>query len=206
MKKLFTFIAVAVLAVACCNQQPASTSLNVAKFFEDPIALVDQEITIDAVIEGICFSTGNFIIGTGDQQIMVAPPAEQKVCKGAIGKEFTIKGVVNAFTVTEEFVADFEAQIEEMECPEGKEVCQQKLADWKAKLEVGEFPIYSIAAAEITPKDGCCKDGKKEGCCKDGEKEGCEKKCADKEGEGCEKKCDKKAEGCEKAEQEKVEE
>ena len=206
MKKLFTFIAIAVLAVACCNQQPATP--GVEKFFENAATLVDQETTVTGTVLAIvCPETKNFIIGTESQQLMIVPPAEKPICKGCVGKAVDVKGIVKQFAVNEEFIASFEETANAYECPEMKEACLQKLAEFKAEFEAkGEYVIYYIEASEITckeschkeGKEGCCKDGeKKEGCCKDGEKhEGCgEKKegCC-KDGEKHEECKEKKAE------------
>ena len=217
MKKLFTFIAIAALAVACCNKQPAA--LSVEKFFENPSALLEKETTVTGTVMAmVCPQTGGFVIGTEAQQLMVIPPAEAKTCKkGCIGKEVTIKGVVKDYRVTEDFLTQFEENVESIECPEMKESHLQKAAEFRATFEAeGEYSIYYIEASEITCEKDTCKEkksgcgekkegcgDKKEGCCKDKEaksgcgdkKEGC---CKDKkEGdnkeakEGCGKTCDK---------------
>ena len=195
MKKLFTFIAIAAVAVACCNK-PAT--LTVAKFFENPTASVGQEITITDVLQNVCCCC--IAIGTEEQKLSVVPPAETKVCKGKIGKEITVKGIIKEFVINEEVLAKFEEDANAQECAEKKEGCLQKIADYKAKFEAeGAFvDHYYMEATEITFKDACSKEccdkkkaeGEKEGCCKDKEsKEGC---CKDKESkEGCDKKCEK---------------
>jgi len=188
MKKLFTFIAIAALATACCNKQPAA--LSVEKFFENPTALVGTETTVTgAILAVVCPETGSFVIGTETQQLMVVPPADMKICKkSCMGKEVIVKGVVKDMLVNEEFLVKFEQDVNAYECPEMKEACLAKLVEFKAQFETqGEYPIYYIEATEVTPKDGCCKDKEAK--------------------EGCEKSCEKKHEGCEKhGEGEKAEE
>ena len=220
MKKLFTFIAIAALAVACCNKQPAA--LSVEKFFENPVALVGQETTVIGVVQTICCpATGQFCIGTDEQKLKVIPPADKKICKKIIGKELTIKGVVNEYIVNEETLAEFEEQANAVECAEMKAGMLQYAAELRETFGAkGEYSIYYIVASEMACDKDACKEKKescgekkescgekkegcaekKEGCCKDKEgKEGCgEKKegcCKDKEGEkkeGCDKPCDKK--------------
>ena len=183
MKKLFTFIAIAAVAVACCNK-PAT--FTVANFFENPTALVGQETTITDIIQNVCCC--GLVIGTEEQTLLVTPPAETKVCKGKIGKEVTVTGIVKEFIINEEVLAKFEEEANAQECAEKKEGCLQKIADWKAKFEAeGAFvDHYYVEATEITFKEACSKEccdkkkaeGEKDGCCKDKEnKEDCDKKC-----------------------------
>ena len=226
MKRLFTFIAIAALATACCNKQPAV--LSVEKFFENPGALINADTTITGTVQEVCPFTGLFLIGTADntqQQMLVQPVFEMKPCKGIIGKEIIVKGVIKEQIVNEETLAAWEEEAEAIECPKTKEGWLQMIAEFKEKVAAtGEYTCYYIEATDIKcagcegkgckeKKEGCCKDGekkegcckdKKEGCCKDGEKkEGCCKDGEKKEGcckdgekkEGC---CKDKKEGCEK--------
>jgi hypothetical protein len=186
MKKLFTFIAIAAVAVACCNNQQPAATLSVEKFFENPTTLVEQETTITDVLQNVT-CCGCLVIGTAEQKLTVIPPAETKICKGKIGKEITVKGIIKEYVINEEELAKFE------EYPDKTEECIAKLAEYKAKFEAeGAFvDHYYMEASEVTFKD-CCKD--KEGCCSK-DKEGCKKECTKEEGkEGCCKDKEKKAE------------
>ncbi len=214
MKKLFTFIAVAAIAVACCNKQPVAT-LTVEKFFENPKALAGQDTTVTGTIQSSC-STGQFVLTTADNnekmQLLIVPIAENvKFCPGCVGKQVSIKGMINEVIVDTEFITNLENEANADENAETKESKLKKVRQFREIVATeGIFSLYSIAATaakecgtDCKNTESCCKDGNKaiakaEGCCKDGNAK-CEKACTAK-AEGCCKdgnaKCEK---ACEKA-------
>jgi hypothetical protein len=220
MKKILSIVAIAALLSSCCGkQQPAG--IDVETFFKTPNTFVGKDTTYFGVIKTICDSTGKFALGTNNEGnakllIVVTPPACTKVCKGCVGKEVFVKGIIKETVIDEEFIVALENEGNAAECPHEKACKQKKVAEYKEILAVdGIFSEYAIEAKcikskEACEKKACCKDGEKKSCCKDGEKkEGCkdgEKKPCCKDGEkkeGCKdgekKPCCKdgeKKEGC----------
>ncbi len=177
MKKLLTFAAIAALAAACCSKPVAP--LTVANFFENPAAFVGQDTTLTGTILSVCDSTGAFVLGMSDtskQTMMVIPTVEDiKVCKGCIGKEVSVKGLISETVVDAEYITTLENEANATECPVAKENKLKKAAEYREVLSTGNvFSIYSIAATVVTAKEcaakeeGCCKADStaKEGCCK----------------------------------------
>jgi len=192
MKKLFTFVAIAALAVACCSK-PAT--LTVEKFFENPAAFVDQDITIAGTIQCVdCF--GQFVLGADDKQLLVVPVSDDiTVNAKCVGKHVIVTGLVTEVIVDAEFIVELENEANASENEKAKETKLRKAGQYREILATdGVFSIYTIAATSVTTRDGKRCGEKAEGCCK-GEKKACGEKA-----EGCckgdKKACGENAEGC----------
>ncbi len=213
MKKIFTFVAVAALAVACCNNQPAAT-LTVEKFFENPKALAGQDTTLTGTVQSGCFE-GQFVLATAnnnaDMQLLIVPAVESvKFCAGCVGKQVSVKGLIKEVVVDTEFITNLENEANAEENAEIKEGKLKKVAQFREMVATkGVFSLYSIAATSRKECDDACgttctddktaASEKAEGCCKGGAvAENSEKACAGKT-EGCckkgEAKCDKASAG-----------
>jgi hypothetical protein len=209
MKKILSIVAIAALLSSCCGKQQ-SVGVDIETFFKNPTTFVGKDTTYAGVIKAVCDSTGKFVLGTNNEanaklQVIVTPPACAKVCKGCVGKEVFVKGVINETVVDEEFIVTLENESNAEECPQAKACKQKKAAEYKEIIAVdGIFSIYSIEAKCVKDKaacekKACCKDGEKKACCKDGEKKACgkdgEKKacCKDGEKKACGKDGEKKA-------------
>jgi hypothetical protein len=154
MRKVLSVVAIAALLSSCCGkQQPAA--VTVEAFFENPATFIGVDTTFAGKITAVCDSTGKFVLGTDDttgkSQIFVTPPACAKVCKGCVGKEVFVKGVIQE--IVDETSNAFYAI--EAKCVKAKESCEKK------------------ACCKDGEKKACCKDGEKKACCKDGEKKAC---------------------------------
>ncbi len=207
MKKLFTFVAVAALTVVCCNQQPVET-LTVEKFFENPKALAGQDTTITGTVQNGCFA-GQFVLATADNnekmQLLIAPVTEDvKFCQGCVGKQVSVKGLINEVIVDAEFVTNLENAANADENTETKEGKLKKVRQFREIITTeGIFSLYSIAATsreecdttcgtkcEAGDQKACCSAktaeacaGKTESCCKDGSaktEKACEQACGKK--------------------------
>jgi CO/xanthine dehydrogenase FAD-binding subunit len=179
MKKLFTFLVIATIVVACGEQKKQPLGLTVEKFFENPGEFVGQDTTIVGTILNVCDSTGKFALGTKENTelyVVVTSPADAKVCKGCVDKEVAVKGVIAEVVVNEEFIAALENESIAETCAEAKECKDKKVAEYKETFAAkGAFSLYSIEAASVkaTEKKACCKDGEKEEC--KAEEENCNK-------------------------------
>jgi hypothetical protein len=193
MKKILSIAAIVALLSSCCGkQQPTGIALE--KFFENPTAFVGKDTTFIGKIQNVCDSTGTFVLGVDGAagfQVFVTPPADAKVCKGCVGKEVLVKGVIKETVIDETFIVELENEGNAEACPQAKACKQKKVEKYKETLAVdGAFSIYSIDAKCVKAKDACCKDGGKKACCKDGEKKSC---CKDGEKKACCKDGEKKA-------------
>jgi hypothetical protein len=195
MKKILSIAAIVALVSSCCGkQQPTGIALE--KFFENPTVFVGKDTTYIGVIKAVCDSTGKFVLGTNNEanaklQVIVTPPACAKVCKGCVGKEVLVKGVIKETVIDETFIMELENEGNAEACPQAKACKQQKVEKYKETLAVdGAFSVYSIDAKCVKAKDACCKDGGKKSCCKDGEKKAC---CKDGAKKSCCKDGAKKA-------------
>ena len=198
MKKILSIVAIAALLSSCCGkQQPVG--IDIETFFKNPTTFVGKDTTYAGVIKAVCDSTGIFVLGTNNEenaklQVIVTPPACAKVCKGCVGKEVFVKGVIEETVVDEEFIVALENESNAEECPQAKACKQKKAAEYKETIAVnGIFSVYSIEAKCVKAKEACekkaCCKGDKEKACKDGEKKCCkgdkEKACKDGEKKCC---------------------
>jgi hypothetical protein len=201
MKKILSIVAIAALLSSCCGKQQQPVGIDIETFFKNPTTFVGKDTTYVGVIKDVCDSTGIFVLGTNNEgnaklQVIVTPPACAKVCKGCVGKEVFVKGVIEETVVDEEFVVALENESNAEECPQAKACKQKKAAEYKEIIAVdGIFSVYSIEAKcvkakEACEKKACCKDGEKKACCKDGEKKAC---CKDGEKKDSCKHDEKKA-------------
>jgi hypothetical protein len=168
MKKFLSLVAMATLFFACCQQQqPAGIAIE--KFFENPEEFVGKDTTIIGKVQSVCDSTGKFTLGTDSTNlyILVTPPAEAKTCKGAVGKEVAVKGVITETVIDEEFIVALENESNTEACPQAKACKQTKAAEYREILAVdGIFSIYSIEAKCVKATDSakCCKAGEQKAC------------------------------------------
>jgi hypothetical protein len=193
MKKVLSIVAIVAFLSSCCGkQQPVGIALE--KFFENPEAFAGKDTTFIGKIQDVCTASGKFILGVDGvtkSQVVVTPLAEVKVCKGCVGKEVLVKGIIKETVIDEEFIVALENESNAEECPEAKTCKQKQVGEYKELVAAnGVFSVYSIEAKCVKAKDACCKDGEKKACCKDGEKKAC---CKDGEKKACCKDGEKKA-------------
>ncbi len=192
MKKLFTFVAIAALAVACCSKPAVVT---VEKFFENPKAFVGQDTTISGVVKAA--AEGQFILGVADSaskwNIVVIPATEDiKVCQGCVGKEVNVKGLISEIIIDNEFIINLENEANADADSTVKANKLQKAVEYREVLTTdGVFSVYTISATAVTAKDCCKKEGK---CEKEGCKEGEDKACCKGDSTKCEKPAEVAAE------------